>query len=80
MNATETLKCLIESMANVSQRTLAKSLGVTQPAIQHRLNSNNPSLDTLISISSELGYDVYVMPSDERKPKGAILIEENNEA
>lgn len=45
-----------------SKRSLALELGISPPALEHRLSAS-PRIDTVAGMMAALGYDVVAVPS-----------------
>lgn len=60
----ESIKSVLQA-GGISQGKLAKSMGVSQPAIAKFVNSNNPGISVACRLMNILGYDVVLVPKTE---------------
>lgn len=64
---------------NISQSTLARRLGVTQPAISSLLSIGNPQFKALLRVLGELGYNLAAIPQNCSLPEGSYELRAKSE-
>lgn len=76
MTTRNTLKHIIEEK-NASYTELGKKLGLTRQTMWDNVNSKKSKdigSDRFVKLANLLGYRVYIVPEDVKKPTGAIEI------
>lgn len=75
MKVTEALREIMEEK-NIRPIDLAKRLGMTKQATNNRLKHKNLSVNVLIDLVRQMGYEVALVPNGSRC-KGMIVLEQN---
>ena len=74
MNVSDTIRTII-SRRGTTQSAVARSLGVSQPAIASVLSVGNPQTRVLAHILDSLDYRLVAVPAEQPLPQDAIQIE-----
>ncbi len=74
MNLSDALRDIIASRGK-TQSSIARELGVSQPAVASVLSVGNPQTRVLCSLLSTLDYRLVAVPKDAPLPEGSYELE-----